>query len=138
MKKLKHLIPLLLILFAACGQGKPKGVIAEDKYVVVFAELLVVEQISDNQLGPINRQHLIDEIYKKHNVTEEQFRVSHNYYQQHPEAQVQRVDRIDEFISSERDTIQAKLRLHQDEELRKQRIADSLKALDQVDQESDN
>lgn len=143
MKKIKYLIPLLLIMFAGCEDQKPDGVIAEDKYVTVFAELIVVDQITDNQLGPISKQQLIDEVYEKHNLTEDEFRISHTYYQQQPEAQVQLVKRVEEFILSERDTIQALLREHQDEELRKRReIADSLDALSQIsdtlNQEPDN
>lgn len=139
MKKLKFLVPLLLIIFAACEEEKPDGVMAEDTYIAVFAELLVVDQIDDNQLGPVNRQHLVDEIYEKYNVTEEEFRESHNYYQQQPESQVERVDRIEEFISSDRDSIQSSLREYQDEQVRKDRArTDSLDALGQDNEESDN
>lgn len=130
------ILPLLFIAFSACKDENPNGVMSEDQYIVVFSELLVVDQITDNQLGPVNKQHLVDEIYEKHNVTEEEFRISHNYYQQDPENQVRRVKMIEEFISSERDTIQAALRRHQDEKIQRERArADSLDALNQ---KSDN
>lgn len=140
MKKLKTLFPLLLlIIFTACGDEKPEDVMEEDKYVAVFSELLVVNQLSDEQLGDANRQHLVDDIYEKYNTSEEEFRASHLYYQKQPEEQLQRLDVIEEIVSAERDTIQASLREYQDEELRKQRAeADSLKALEQEDQELDN
>ncbi|MEX0662515.1 MAG: DUF4296 domain-containing protein [Balneolaceae bacterium] len=136
MKTLKYLLPLLLLIFAACEDELPEGVLAEDTYTALFSELLVVDRISDNQLGSVNRQHLIDEIYEEHNATEEEFRISHHYYQQQPERQLQRIDEIHEFVSSERDTIQASLRKYEDDIRARERAeADSLEALDQ---ESDN
>lgn len=140
MKKLKTLLPLLLlIIFTACGDEKPEDVMEEDIYVTVFSELLVVNQLSDEQLDDANRQDLVDDIYEKYNTSEEEFKASHLYYQKQPEEQLKRLDVIEEMISAERDTIQASLREYQDEELRKQRAeADSLDALDQENQEPDN
>lgn len=137
---LKSLFPLLLlIIFTACGDEKPDDVMEEDKYVTVFSELLVVNQLTDEQLGSEDRQQLVDEIYEKHNTSEEEFRASHTYYQRQPEEQLQRLDLIEERISSDRDSIQASLREYQDEEIRKQRArADSLDTLDQENQDSDN
>lgn len=135
MKTIKYLLPLLLMIFVACEDELPEGVLAEDTYTAMFAELLVVDQIPDNQLGSVNKQHLIDEIYEEYNATEEEFRISHDYYQRQPESQLQRIDKIQELVTTERDTLQVLLREFEDEKRAK---ADSLEALELEDQESDN
>jgi len=136
MKTLNYFVPLLLFMVVACNDNKPEGLLSEDTYIAVFSELLVINQISDSQLGSVNRAYLIENIYEKYNTTEEQFRISHEHYQKDPEKQVLRVDKVEDFITSERDTIQAKLRKHQNEMLDRERArADSL---DAINQESDN
>jgi len=108
--------PVLLILLSAmmlavsCGDpDAPKDLIEEDQYVKIFAELVVLNQLTDDQLGPVSREYLSDQIFEDYSVTEEQFDRSHKYYQRNPEQQLERVERVNEIITDERDRFQERL-----------------------------
>lgn len=120
----RFLFSLLLIIpiaLTSCGDPTaPEDLLEEDRYISVFSELLVINQLNDEQLGPISREYLQDQVFEEYNVTREQFEQTHRYFQQQPERHIQRLDKIEEVFTEERDRLQERL----NEERKK--IADSL------------
>jgi len=97
---------LSLLLIASCGDSKPEGVMAEDRYIDVFTELLVANQLTDEQLGSVNRNYVHQQIFEKYDTDRETFETSHAYYQRNAEAQENRLDIIEVKLETERDRIQ--------------------------------
>lgn len=79
----------------------------EDQYIDLFAELSVLNQLRDEQIEGISRDYLREQIFERHNTTEEIFRVSHNYYQRDAEKQTERIELVVKKVEKERDLIQA-------------------------------
>lgn len=87
---------LLLIgmLLGGCEREKtPPGLIEEQVYIDLLVELQLLK--SYRQSIPADSSQidsLKNSIYARYQVTEEQFRMSHNFYQEDPEEQKRRVD----------------------------------------------
>jgi len=107
-----HILLLLPLLFAgvSCTDKEvPPDLIAEDRYVEIFTHLVVINQISDDQLEEASRDSLIEHIFDQKGVTRDQFNRSHHYYQRQPERQLTRIARVEEKIKDERDDFQERL-----------------------------
>ncbi|WP_340105049.1 DUF4296 domain-containing protein [Rhodohalobacter sp. 8-1] len=112
-----------LLIFVSCSNTTaPEDLVEEDRYITVFTELVVINQLNETQLDSVSRDYLKEQIFEKYNVTPEQFERTHLYYQKQPEQQLQRIDKIEESLTEERDQLQDRLN-----ENRKQ-LADSLAA----------
>lgn len=89
-------ISLLLILTLTAGcmeKDNPPNLIEEDTYINMLAELQLVKSYRQDFAADSSKvDSLTNLIYKKYNVTEEQFRESHNFYQEDPLEQKKRVD----------------------------------------------
>ncbi len=110
MKASKIYITGILILSAfmlSCTDSKPENLMPEDQYIDLFAELSVLNQLRDEQIEGISRDYLREQIFERHNTTEEIFRVSHNYYQRDAEKQTERIELVVKKVEKERDLIQA-------------------------------
>lgn len=87
---------LLLIGFLiwGCNQNEPpSNLIEEDTYVDLLVELQLVKSFRESMAedsGAVDS--LQKRIYEKYNITEEQFRLSHNFYQEQYKEQKKRVD----------------------------------------------
>lgn len=128
-----HLFVLLTFLLSSCGDATaPENLMDEDRYVKVFSELVVINQLTDEQLGPVSREYLREQVYEKYNITDEQFSRSHRYYQQQPDKQYQRIDKIENLLTSERDIFQERLNQMKTEIRDSVALADSLSKLEQV------
>ncbi len=115
------------LLFSSCGEPTaPENLLEEDRYIAVFTELVVVNQIEEENLDGVSREYLKEQIFEEFGVTKEQFEQSHRYYQQNPEEHIRRLDKIEDILTEQRDRFQD--RLNED---RKQ-IADSLTAADSI------
>lgn len=96
MKKL--FFSALLLLFGLCLAGceqndPPPNVIEEDTYIDMLVELqLLRSYIERVPSDSATIDSLYKEIYSKYNVTNEQFRQSHEYYQDHYINQKKRID----------------------------------------------
>ena len=115
---------LSLTLFQACSD-EPDQLLDEETYSNVLAELTIVNQIEETYLGDRTKEQLRKEVFEKYQVTREQFRISHDYYQRDMESQIQRVEEIRQRLRADRDSIQEaerEFRL----ELETQRVRDSL------------
>lgn len=114
-----------LIAISSCGDPTASGdLLEEDLYLSVFSELLVINQLNEEQLGPVSREYLKEQVFEEYDVTREQFERTHRYFQQQPERQLQRLNKVEEIFTEERDRLQERL----NEERKK--IADSLSVPD--------
>lgn len=104
------------LLVLGCSNDKPDNLLAEDTYVDLLVELQLLRSYQQNHPNASRVDSLRNVIFDKYNANEEQFKRSHEYYQQDIDRQS---ERIKEAI----------------ERLRKDRIADSDTAATQ-DQDS--
>lgn len=94
MKSLFTGLLLIGILLDGCSyEESPPNLIEEDTYINLLVEMQLVKTYrqgvpADSSKVDSLKQH----IYAKYNVTEEQFRLSHEFYQQEPAKQKERVD----------------------------------------------
>lgn len=99
---------VLVLLFVSCQRNTPDDLIPEDEYVQIFTELIILNQINDEQLNDVAREDLEHQIFDKYEVTKEEFRISHTYYQKKPEKQLERIRIIEESIQEQRKELQDK------------------------------
>lgn len=118
---------LAAFLFSSCGDPTaPEDLLEEDQYIAVFSQLLVINQITDEKLDGVSREYLKEQVFEEHNVTQEQFERTHRYYQQQPEQHLQRLDKIEDLLTTQRDNFQD--RLNED----RKKITDSLSVSDSL------
>jgi len=102
---------LFLLIFSAvsCNDPeRPEDLVDEDIYVEIFTELVIIQQLNDEQLGPVSREYLIEQVYDKYSVSEDQFNRSHYYFQRQPDRQIDRIEQVESRIKTERDQFQEK------------------------------
>lgn len=110
----------LLLLVSCSDPTAPEDLLEEKRYISLFSELVVINQLDEAQLDSVSRDYLKEQAFKEYKVTREQFERSHLYYQKQPEQQLKRIDKIEEWLTEERERLQEKLNRE-----RKQ-LADSL------------
>lgn len=107
------ILSLVLSLAAGCSEdpNRPDDLIPEDDYIDLVVELYLINTFSETQLADsISVDSLREVVFEKYEVDSEQFRSSHSYYQDFPEAQKARIDsaierlRMDEVQDTEADT----------------------------------
>ena len=126
------LLILIAFLFTSCGDPTaPENLLEEERYIAVFTELVILNQIGEENLNGVSREYLNKQIFEKYGVTKEQFEQTHRYYQQKPEQHLQRLDKIENLLTNQRDRFQD--RLNED----RKKIADSLSISDSLSK-SDN
>ncbi len=103
------LVPLLFVGISCTNKEAPPDLIAEDRYLEIFSHLVVINQITDEQLGEASRDSLVQQVFDQNEVTKDQFNRSHHYYQRQPDRQLARIARVEEKIKRERDDFQAQL-----------------------------
>lgn len=103
------LISLLLYSISCDNGDKPEDLIEEDRYVSIFSQLLVLNQITDDQLGPVSRDSLVEQVFEQYSITEDRFNRSHNFYQRNPEKQIEVINKVENNLKSERDEFQDRL-----------------------------
>lgn len=124
------LLALLLMgsfAVSSCGDPTaPEDLLEEDRYISVFSELLVINQLDDEELETVSREYLKEQVFEEYDVTQAQFERTHRYFQQQPDRQIERLDKIEEMFTEERDRFQNRLN-----EERKQ-LSDSLAVPDTI------
>lgn len=104
---------ILLIVFAfaaiyGCGSesSEPEELITEETYERMFIEFAIINQMDEQLLQNTSQEELRQMVYQQYDVTEEEFRISHEYYEQNVDEQLDRVKEITRLMRSERDSIQ--------------------------------
>ncbi len=99
-------ISAFFLLFVACTDSVPEHVIDEETYERMFIEFAIVNQMDRNLLEENQtRDDLRAKIYDFYGVTEEEFSLSHEYYENDLDEQLERLERINQIIREERDKI---------------------------------
>ncbi|MFO7846346.1 MAG: DUF4296 domain-containing protein [Balneolaceae bacterium] len=107
---MKRILIGSLLIFLACGDPTaPEDLLEEDRYIRVFSELVVVNQLTEDQLGGVSRDYLRDQVFEKHDIDPDRFNRTHQYYQKQPELQLERIDQVEEILKEERDRFQDRL-----------------------------
>ena len=93
-------LALVISLAAGCSQSSsPSAVIGEEKYIDLMVELqLFRSYIHTVPADSSTIDSLQTEIFKKYNVTREEFKKSHEYYQQQYVEQKERIDKAIEQL----------------------------------------
>ncbi|NBC65290.1 MAG: DUF4296 domain-containing protein [Bacteroidetes bacterium] len=106
MKKLLFVFILLIILPGCSSESSPPDeLIDEQTYEQMFMEFAIINQLDKRILEDRSQEELRQLVYKHYNVTEEEFRISHEYYEQHVEEQLERVRDMSDILREERDSL---------------------------------
>jgi hypothetical protein len=105
-----RLLTLFLSLFiflplAGCEENEPDYLIDEETYIMMFAELAIIDQYDPNLLKNRSKEDIRDMVYQKYNVSKDSFRRSHDYYEENIEAQLERLGKIILIMKEERDEV---------------------------------
>lgn len=95
---------LSLFLFVSCSSEKAS--VEEEVYVKLLAELAILNAMSDTYMGYVDYEIRRDEILSEYNISDEQFRKSHDIYQQQIPEQLDRLQQVSIMLRQERDSIQ--------------------------------
>lgn len=96
---------LILLALTACEETEPDFLIDEDTYILVFAELAIIDQYDPNLLKNRTKADVRELVYQKYNITKEDFRRSHDYYEENIEAQLERLEKVNLILREERDAV---------------------------------
>lgn len=96
---------LLLFPLTACQESEPEYLIDEDTYIMIFAELAIIDQYDPKLLKNRTREEMRDSVYQHYNVSKEDFRRSHEHYEENIDAQLNRIENMILFLKEERDEV---------------------------------
>lgn len=68
-------------------------------------EFAIINQLDQQILEERSPEELRQLVYKHYNVTEEEFRISHEYYEQQVDEQLERVKEMSKILRAERDSL---------------------------------
>lgn len=95
------LIGLLLISLISCSDDsqKPENIIAEDKYINLLVELQLVRSYGEsNYADSLTVDSLAEEVFERYEISDSVFYRSHQYYQQFPKEQINRIEKAIERL----------------------------------------
>lgn len=106
MRKLLAIL-LLFALISSCKSdpSKPQELIDEQTYERMFVEFAIINQLDQKLLENTSEEELRNKVFEHYGVSEEEFEISHQYYEQQLEQQLDRVSEITKMLRSERDTL---------------------------------
>lgn len=82
---------------------QPEKLIPEDQYISLLVELQLVRTYEETgQIDSVTTDSLRNVIFDKYNVTATLFKTSHDYYQQFPREQKNRIDKAIEELRMDR------------------------------------
>ena len=102
MKILTHKYCLLIIsalFFACCGTKPP---IPEDKFIQAYVDLLILKDTTNTGISSFDS--LKTEVYKKHNLTFEQYNSTLNFYKSNPDKWEEVFDKAIAYAETMRDS----------------------------------
>lgn len=94
-----------LLPLAACEESEPEYLVEEEAYMMMFAELAIIDQYDPNLLKNRSKEEVRDLVYQKYNVSKDDFRRSHDYYEEDIDAQLERLGKIILIMKEERDEV---------------------------------
>lgn len=95
----------LLFTFSGCEENEPNFLIEEDTYILMFAELAIIDQYDPNLLKNETKEDIRNLVYQKYGVSKQDFRQSHKYYEEDIDAQLDRLEKVNLILREERDAI---------------------------------
>lgn len=108
MKKLAFTILLLITTLGCSSESSPPNeLIDEETYQQMFMEFAIINQLDQQLLREKSQDELRDLVYRHYNVTEEEFRISHEYYEQQVDQQLERLKEMTKTLRIERDSVLA-------------------------------
>ncbi|HYW34175.1 MAG TPA: DUF4296 domain-containing protein [Balneolaceae bacterium] len=111
----------LTILLAGCRSHRktPKNLIPQNKYINLLIELQLLKSYQQEQRPDSSTvDSLRKVIFKKYDVTQQQFEKSHKYYQQHVKAQNKRINEAIERLRKDRMGRQDSLRKRREDSMK--------------------
>lgn len=106
MKRLLIAIILLITTFGCSSDSTPPDeLIDEQTYQQMFMEFAIINQLDQQLLQNKSRDELRQTVYEHYGVTEEEFRISHEYYEQQIDDQLERVKEMSNTLRAERDSL---------------------------------
>ena len=113
MKK-SSLVILALLFLVHCEEPKPpEQVIDEQTYEKMFIEFAIIDQMDEKLRGDKSREELRQMIFDAYSVSEQEFEISHRYYEDQLDAQIERSEEINLQLRAERDTLVVIERLYE-------------------------
>lgn len=97
----RYFLILLLLASVSCSEQshKPEQLISENQYISLLVELQLIRSYAENsQTDSTTVDSLTSEVFKRYNVSPEQFQTSHTYYQQFPKEQKRRIEKAIERL----------------------------------------
>lgn len=106
---MKKLLIAIILLFATLGcsseSSPPDELIDEQTYQQMFMEFAIINQLDQQLVQKKSREELRQIVYEHYDVTEEEFRISHEYYEQQIDNQLERVKEMSKILRAERDSV---------------------------------
>ncbi len=98
---------LLLITTLGCSSEStpPDELIDEQTYQQMFMEFTIINQFDQRILEEKSQEEFRQLVYEHYDVTEEEFRISHEYYEQQVDEQLDRVREMSKILRAERDSL---------------------------------
>jgi hypothetical protein len=105
-KKLLFVLILLIVLPGCSSESNPPDeLIDEQTYEQIFMEFAIINQLDKRILEDRSQEELRQLVYEHYDVTEEEFKISHEYYEQNVEEQLERVRDMSDILREERDSL---------------------------------
>jgi DNA-binding ferritin-like protein len=97
-----------MITFGCSSESSPPDeLIDEQTYEQMFMEFAIINQLDQRLLQKTSQEQLRQLVYEHYNVTEEEFRISHEYYERQIDDQLERVKEMSRTLRTERDSLLA-------------------------------
>lgn len=125
---LRYGLILLLIFPVFSGCNSEDNIISEELYITVFTELALLNQMNDERFPESEKEQIRSEIFENYDLSEEEFRISHEFYERQTPEQIARMDTVSVRLRQIRDEIDQAQREY------KQR-QDSLRQLEEGEEE---
>lgn len=106
MKKFLIAIILSITIFGCNSESTPPDeLIDEETYQQMFMEFAIINQLDQQLLQKRTQEELRQMVYEHYGVTEEEFRISHEYYELQIDEQLERAREMSKILRAERDSL---------------------------------
>lgn len=117
------LLMMFLVVITSCNEAE-KPSIDETTYESLLYESELIFALHIQTMDTVLTQSLLDSMWTKYNVTQEQFEQSHRLYERDVEKQLKRVMRVAEKLGNEHEELELRLYdLREEERLERRREA---------------
>lgn len=98
------LISVLLMAYS-CTDPEKDLLIDDQVYQNMFVEFAIINHLDDILLRDTTTEDLVNRVYEHYGVTEEQFRVTHDYFESNISEQMLRMEKILVRLREEREIV---------------------------------